>query len=113
MRAFFKRYAAAFATLAYAFFLLAVLQALVYVEALPIPLEVWDNVATVGWSCLPVMMCYTLWYITGSVREYRTAAVAVQVAQAELLVAQADKTEADTWATRAQTKQFRRAHGQQ
>lgn len=104
---FVKRHAAVFATLAYAVFLLAVLQALVYVEALPIPLELWDNVATVGWSCLPVVMCCTLWSITGNVREYRTAKVALIDSQAELNSALADKAEADTWATRTHTKAFR------
>lgn len=104
---FVKRHIAVFATLASAVFLLAVMQSLLYVEALPIPLEVWDIVATVGWSTLPAMLCYVLLQFSLNMREYSTAQVALIDSQAELNSALADKAESETWATRAHTKAFR------
>lgn len=100
----FKQYAV---TATFTFCILLLLYAAYYVGALPIPVEVWDNVATVGWSTLPAMMCYVLLQFSLNMREYSTAKVALIDSQAELNSSLADKAEADTWSIRAHTKAFR------
>lgn len=81
-------------------FLLLLILGLPYLPAsgtLSIPLEFWDNVATVGWGCLPVVLCWIGAAFALNLRAYRTKALV----QAELI-------EAQTWRQRSETKAFRR-----
>lgn len=83
-------------------FLLLLVLGLSYLPAAAapsIPLEFWDNVATVGWGCLPVVLCWIGAAFALNLRAYRTKALA----QAELL-------EAQTWFQRSETKAYRRIH---
>lgn len=59
---------------------------------LSIPVEVWDDVATIGWSLVPVGMVLVLVAFALNLREYRTR----QAADADLVQAQADAVRLDT-----------------
>lgn len=86
---FIKTHAQLIAACAY----LVVVLGLAFFGDIAVPLEQWDNVATAGWSLVPLFLCYVL---------FRGA---------QLLGALAGKADADMWQVRTETKQYRRDHG--
>jgi hypothetical protein len=70
---------------------------------LSIPIEWWDNVATIGWSMLPLGMCWALAAFALNLREYRSKVAADTVH----ILAQAALAEASMWAVRHQAKRER------
>lgn len=85
---FLKKHAALVAGIAY----LTVVLALMWSGTLAVPLEQWDNVATAGWSLIPLFLGYLM---------YRGA---------QYVAAMTELTMAKAWDVRTNTKLTRRIH---